>query len=420
MRRVAVTGVGAVTPLGLDSASTWEALVTGRSGIGRLETFDVTGFPVRIAGQVRGFRLTDTVPTTIGFRHLSRAGEFGVAAAWQALADAHLEPGAYAAERCGIAMGASVGRPDLQWLLDVGHARASSGNPLALVPYPPGDAIAYSQNIATAAMSRMFGASGPMIGISTACSGSGHAIGEAYRAIQEGDAVAMLAGGYDSLTTWTDVLGFSLLGALNADANEDPETACRPFDRHRAGFVLGEGAAVLVLEDLDAAHKRGATVLAEIVGYGSTLNAWRITDSPADGNGAIQAMEAALATSPHGSEIIDYVVAHGTGTHGNDASETMAIKKVFGARAYELMISSPKSMTGHLTSAAAALNTVAAIYAMRDQVVPPTANLTTPDPKLDLDYVPLIARRAPVGGALVNAFAFGGTNTSLALVPPEK
>jgi 3-oxoacyl-[acyl-carrier-protein] synthase II len=262
-------------------------------------------------------------------------------------------------------------------------------------------------------MARLSGFLGPMLGLSTACSGSGHAIGEAYRLIQDGDASLMLAGGFDSLTTWVDLLGFSMLGALTSAWNDDPERASRPFDADRSGFVIGEGAVAFVLEERSQAFARGATVLAELLGYHSTLNAYRITDSPPDGGGAISAMAGALAESGLGTDEIDYIVAHGTSTPGNDASETVAIKSVFGAEAQRLVISSPKSSAGHLTSAAAALNLLAAVGAIRDSVVPPTINLDTPDPRLDLDYVPKVARPMPVRSAMVNAFAFGGTNTSL-------
>lgn len=251
------------------------------------------------------------------------------------------------------------------------------------------------------------------MGVSTACSGSGHAIGEAFRAIQEGDATLMVVSGFDSLTSWMDVLGFSLLGALTDRYNDDPQAASRPFDGERSGFVLGEGGVLFVLEELESALARGARVHAEVLGYGSSLNAWRITDSPPDGSGAIESMARAIADAGVGTADIDYVVAHGTSTHGNDQSETVAIKKVFGDDAARLVISSPKSMAGHLTSAGAALNVLAAVGAIRESLVPPTINLTSPDRKLDLDYVPNTARERPVSHALINAFAFGGTNISL-------
>ncbi len=412
-RRVVVTGRGAVTPLGNDAVTTWQNLAAGRSGIGMLSTFDTDGFPVRIGGQVRGFHPDERIPAAIRWRHLSRAGRFGVAAAAEAIQAARVPVGGPPRERRGVAVGASVGRPDLQLLVDTGQLRMTTGNRQLFLRQPPHRTLEDSRNLPASAMAGMLRATGPMIGVSTACSGSGHAIGEAFRAIQDGDADLMLAGGYDSLTTWLDVLGFSLLGALASEYNDDPQRASRPFDARRSGFVLGEGAVDIVLEELEHARERGAEVLAEILGYGSTLNAWRITDSPPDGSGAIQAMENALLDAATETADIDYIVAHGTSTPGNDVSETTAIKKVFGDHAYQLMVSAPKSMAGHLTSAAAGLNMIAAIGAIQHSIVPPTVNLDTPDHGLDLDYVPNNARRAQVRTAMVNAFAFGGTNTVL-------
>ncbi|EIV94866.1 beta-ketoacyl synthase [Frankia sp. QA3] len=417
MRRVVITGAGAVTPLGNDAAGTWRGLAAGRSGIGPLTSFDTTGFPVRIGAMVKGFDPATAIPARVGRRHLSRVGQFGVAAAYEAQRSAGLDgpAGAVPPDERGVAMGASVGRPDLRTLLDIGELRASTGRPDAFVPRLPSSTLTDDQNVPLNAMARMFAATGPMIGVSTACSGAGHALGEAFRAIQEGDAQVMLAGGYDSLTTWLDLLGFSLLGALTDRHNDDPTRASRPFDADRSGFVIGEGAAAFVLEDLASARARRAPVLAEVLGYGSSLNAWRITDSPPDGSGAIQAMEGAVAESGLGTGGIDYIVAHGTSTHGNDMSETAAIKKVFGSDAHRLVVSAPKSMAGHLTSASLGLGVLAAIGAIRHSLVPPTINLDHPDRHLDLDYVPHTARRMPVGAALVNAFAFGGSNTSLVI-----
>ncbi|OBH00861.1 beta-ketoacyl synthase [Mycobacterium sp. E3247] len=412
-RRVVVTGMGAVTPLGNDAPSTWQGLVEGRSGVGQLTTIDTTGFEVTIAGEVKDFTLGDVVPSSVGLRHLLRPGTFGVAAAWEALRDAAVDKETYDSADMGVAMGACVDRPDLQWLVDVGALRDETGRDDAFIPYAPSDALAYSQNIAAAAMARMVDATGPMMGLSTACSSSGHAIGEAFRALQEGDATLMLAGGYDSLTTWLDVLCFNLLGALTKDYNDAPERASRPFDANRSGFVLGEGGIVVVLEELEAARARGARILAEILGYGTSLNAWRITDSPPDGSGAIESIQAAIADAGLEPADIDYVVAHGTSTPGNDLSETTAIKKVFGDAAERLAISSPKSMAGHLTAAAAGLSVLAAIGAINNSVVPPTINQEAPDRRLGLDFVPNTARERDVRYALVNAFAFGGTNVGL-------
>lgn len=412
-RRVVVTGVGAVTPLGNDAPSTWQGLAEGRSGVGQLTTIDTTGFEVTIAGEVKDFQLSDVVPRSVGLRHLLRPGAFGVGAAWEALRDAGVDKETYDGADMGVAMGACVDRPDLQWLVDIGALRDETGRDDAFSTYAPSDALAYSQNVASAAMARMLDATGPMMGLSTACSASAHAIGEAFRTLQEGDATLMLAGGYDSLTTWLDVLCFGLLGALTKEYNDDPQRASRPFDGNRSGFVLGEGGVVLVLEELEAARARGARILAEILGYGTSLNAWRITDSPPDGSGAIESMQGAIADAGLEPADIDYVVAHGTSTQGNDQSETTAIKKVFGDAAERLLISSPKSMAGHLTAAAASLSMLTAIGAINHGLVPPTINQETPDRRLGLDFVPNAARERDVRHALVNAFAFGGTNAGL-------
>ncbi len=415
MRRVVITGMGAVTPLGNDVETTWRNLVAGHSGVGPLTGFDVSGFPVRIGAEVRGFRLADHVPHLPEHRFLWRAGEFGVAAAEEALRRSAVAPGDYPQDDCGLAMGHSVGRPPLRHLADIGHLRATTGRADAFCRQSPADVLRANPNIPMNIMARRIGGTGPMISVSTACSGSGHAIGEAYRAVQEGDAELMLVGGYDSLTTWLDLLGFGLLGALTDQYNDAPERASRPFDDRRSGFVIGEGGVCFVLEELESARRRGAPILAEVLGYGSTLNAWRVTDSPPDGSGAVEVMQAAVAESGLRAEEFGLVVAHGTATPGNDRSETTAIRKAFGAHADELAVTAPKSALGHLTSASAALGVLVAVESIRHGIVPPTLNLEYPDRACDLDYVPGRARPARVRAAVVNAFAFGGTNTGLAI-----
>jgi 3-oxoacyl-[acyl-carrier-protein] synthase II len=411
--RVAVTGLGAVTPVGNDADTTWEALIAGRSGIGPITTFDAASFPVRIAGMVRDFDVRPCLPDPRLQRQLSRAARFGVAAADQAMRQAGAE-GAYEPAQCGIAMGASAGRPEEQELAQVMAAYQRSGGH-DILPQAPTSLLLRQQNVGSETVARRWQLRGPMIGVSTACSASTHAIGEAFRHIQEGDARLMVAGGYDALTTWLDVLGFTLLGALTDRYNNDPERASRPFAGDRTGFVLGEGAVALVLEDLEAARARGAHVLAEIIGYGSSLNAYRITDAPPDGGGPIHSMRRALDDARLAPAGVDCVIAHGTSTPGNDVCETVAIKEVFGTDAGRLAVTSPKSMTGHLTAASGALNALVAVRAMQTSTVPPTINLDTPDPKLDLDYVPNKARHMDVRAVVANAFAFGGTNGTLVL-----
>lgn len=414
--RVAVTGLGAVTPVGNDVDSTWRSMVAGRSGVGPISTFDASTFPIRIAASVKDFDLRPYLPDPRYGRHLSRAAGFGFAAADQAMRQAGAA-GAYAPEERGIAMGASAGRPEEQELVEVMAAYQRSGGH-DVIPQAPTSLLLRQQNVGVEAVARRWRLEGPMIGVSTACSASTHAIGEAFRQVQEGDAKLMVAGGYDSLTTWLDVLGFTLLGALAAGYNDDPEHASRPFDRDRVGFVLGEGAVALVLEDLDAARERGAEVLAELVGYGSSLNAYRITDAPPDGSGPILSMASALADAGLTPSDVDCIVSHGTSTPGNDVCETVAIREVFGPDAYRVAVSSPKSMTGHLTAASGALNALVGVRAIQTGTVPPTINLQNPDPKLDLDYVPNRARDMEVRAVLANAFAFGGTNGSLVLRRP--
>jgi 3-oxoacyl-[acyl-carrier-protein] synthase II len=417
-KRVAITGMGAVTPVGNDVDSTWKSLVEGRSGIGPIDTFDAETFKVRIAGMVKDFDVEPYLPDPQLKRFLSRAAGFGFAATAQALADAGIEPDTYPPQERGISMGTSVGRPELQELSDMLYTRQSSDYH-RLLPQSPASVLVRNANVGIASMALLADCQGPMISVSTACSGSAHAIGEAFRRIQDGDAKLMVTGGYDALTSYLDVLGFSLLGALTTDYNDDPQRASRPFDAERSGFVLGEGGIVVVLEDWDAARERGATIKAELVGYGSSMNAYRITDAPPDGSGPDLAMANALRDSGLGPDEIDYVVAHGTSTPGNDRCETAALKTVFGEHAYRLVISSPKSMTGHLTCGAGGLNLLAAMGAMRDGVVSPTINYEHPDPELDLDYVPNQARQMKVRAALVDTFAFGGTNACLVVRQPD-
>jgi 3-oxoacyl-[acyl-carrier-protein] synthase II len=418
IRRVAITGLGAVTPVGNDAETTWQSLVAGRSGIRKIDTFDAETFPVTIAGLVEGFDLAERVPESRARRHLSRAAGFGVAASLEALDDAGIDGNAYAPGEKGIAVGGSVGRPDLYELVEMSwQIKSSEGRDL--YRQAPSTVLLRDQNIAPASVARLADFEGPMITVSTACTASAHALGEAFRAVQDGDAKLMLTGGYDALTTWFDVIGFGLLGALTQHHADEPEKASRPFDKDRAGFVLGEGAIMAVLEDWESAQARGARIYAELLGYGSSMNAYRMTDPPPDGGGVTLAMDMAIKDSGLAPEAIDYVSAHGTSTHGNDKTETLAIKQVFGDHAEKLAISSVKSMTGHLTCAAGALNLLASVRAISDGVVPPTINLETPDPDCDLDYVPNESRKLDVSASLVNSFAFGGTNGCLVVAAPD-
>jgi 3-oxoacyl-[acyl-carrier-protein] synthase II len=380
----------------------------------RIDTFDAETFPVQIAGLVEGFDVALAVPDRRFRRRLSRAAGYGVAAALEAFESAGLSSAGYEPHERGIAIGASVGRPTLEELVDISWAlKESDGR--ALPRHAPSRVLERDQNLGVATIAGLTDSWGPVISVSTACTASAHSLGEAFRCIQEGDAKVMIAGGYDALTTWFDVIGFGLLGALTKEHADEPERASRPFDRDRSGFVLGEGAVVAVLEELDSARARGARIQAEVVGYGSTLNAYRMTDPPPDGGGVTLAIELALADSGLGTGDIDYVAAHGTSTPGNDVTESRALKQVFGEDVDRLAISSVKSMTGHLTCAAGALNLLAGVRAIGDGIVPPTINLENPDPSCDLDYVPNVARELRVRSVLVNSFAFGGTNGCLVI-----
>jgi 3-oxoacyl-[acyl-carrier-protein] synthase II len=417
VNRVVITGIGAVTPVGRDAATTWEGLREGRSGIQRIDYYDVSSFPVQIAGICSDFELSQ-LPDDAALEYLHRGERFGVAAAAEALRDAGCEPGTYSAEETGVALGGSVARPELQEFSDAFAVRKESDGH-SLHRFPAAQTLQNSQNTACAEVAKLAGADGPMIGVSTACTASAHSIGEAFRLIQDGEVRMMVAGGFDALTSWCDLLGFSLLGALTTEYNDDPEHASRPFDRDRSGFVLGEGSVVMVLEDQEGAEARGARVLAELRGYGSSLNAYRMTDPPPDGGGAVIAMNAALREAGLSTSDVDYVVAHATSTPAGDISETTAIKRVFGEESDRIVVTSPKSMTGHSTCAASALNLLAGIYAMRDGVVSPTINVDNQDPECDLDCVANEAREMDVGVVLVNGFAFGGTNGALCVTRYE-
>lgn len=414
MTRVVISGIGAVTPIGNDAESSWEAMKAGRSGVGPITTFDTTTYPVKIGGMCDGFDASAALPDSNVNRYLHRAERFGVAAAAEALATAGLHAGDYEPAQVGVSMGASVDRPTIQELSDVLATRAQSDGH-RLLRFAPSRALEISQTTGCARIAQLAGASGPMISISTACTASLHAIGEAYRRIQDGDVRVMVTGGYDALTSWLDVLGFALLGALTTEYNDDPERGSRPFERDRSGFVVGEGAVAFVLEDLDGARARGAKPIAELIGYAASLNAYRMTDPPPDGGGAVLAMRGAMREARVAPTDVEYVVAHGTGTPSGDVSETIGIKRVFGDHAKQLVVSSPKSMVGHTTCAAGALNVLAGILAIRDGVVSPTINYDTPDPELDLDYVGNVAREMDVRTVVTNGFAFGGTNGALCL-----
>jgi 3-oxoacyl-[acyl-carrier-protein] synthase II len=405
-RRVVVTGIGLVTPLGNDRASTWEAIVAGRSGAGPIAHFDASALPVRIAAEVKGF---DPL-AHLSAREARRLGAFthyAVAAAGEAISDAGLRVDQTNAERTGVFISSGIGGFDL---IEREHARLLDGGPERVSPFfIPG----YMPNMAAGFVSIRHGLKGPNSATATACAAGNHAIGESLRIIQRGDADAMVCGGAEGAVTPMCVSGFAAMRALSK-RNDAPETASRPFDRDRDGFVVGEGAGILLLESLDSALGRDARIYAEIVGYALTADAYHITKPDEAQAGVIGAMRLAIRDAGLEASDVDYVNAHGTSTPLGDVAETQAIKQVFGDHARRLMVSSTKSMTGHALGAAGGIEAALTVLALETGIVPPTINLTTADPACDLDYVPNVARKHAIATALSNGFGFGGTNATLA------
>ncbi|MBI3463384.1 MAG: beta-ketoacyl-[acyl-carrier-protein] synthase II [Planctomycetes bacterium] len=412
-RRVVVTGMGAVSPLGNDLATSWEAAKQGISGIGPITRFDARHWPARIAGEVRGFCVEPYLDPRQPDRStpIPRGTQMGLAAAVMAMQDAGLEGSAHDPARWGIAMGAMGSYIDLQTMSEW-RSMLCEHEPPRYPPLGENVSLGRPQVAVPRLLAQRWQAAGPNFEISTACAASAQALGTAMRVIQRGDADVMLAGGYDSPVQEVTILCFALLGAL-AKRNDEPQRASRPFDRDRDGFVMGEGAAVLVLEEFDHARRRGATIHAELAGYGTTMTTYHITDSVPDGTAPARAIALALEGAQVEPAQVAYVNAHGTSTLDNDRSESAAIRRVFGEHVARLAVSSTKSMTGHLVHAAGALEAAFTVLALRDQVAPPTLNYETPDPKCDLDYVPNVARQIAADVAASNSFAFGGNNAVL-------
>ena len=424
MSRVVVTGMGMVTPVGRDLESTWSSLREGRSGVGTISLFDASAFPTKIAAEVPGFDLSTYIDDAERWEEYSRNTQFALAAA--AMAVEHSGIGSYPSldrARFGVYLGSGEGQQDFPRFVDLVNRSAVGRGEGARV-----DTAAFTrqglgklhpireaeQEPGTPAghLASVFGARGPNANCLTACAASSQAIGEAVEVIRRGDADVMLSGGTHSMIHPFGVTGFNLLTALST-RNDEPTRASRPFDRERDGFILGEGSGMLVLESLEHARARGATIYGEVVGYGSTADAFRITDSHDEGRGAIACMREALADAGLDAEDVDYINAHGTSTSVNDSVETLAIKKTFGDAAYRVPISSTKSMMGHLIAAAGSVEAIVCLLSIRDGVVPPTINLENPDPDCDLDYVPHQSRRKAVDVALSNSFGFGGQNIAL-------
>ncbi len=407
MRRVVVTGLGAVTPLGPSVPALWEGLTAGRSGVGRITRFDAGRQRSQIAGEVKGFDPLQVMDKKDLLR-MDLFVQYALAASAQAVADAGLKVPDGTGERMGVIVGTGMG--GVPKLMESHHILMERGPERTILPYM---LPALIPNMAAGYISMRFGARGPNSAVSTACAAGSHAIGDAFRLIQRGEADVMLAGGSEGLITPIVFCGFDSLRALSA-RNDAPERASRPFDAGRDGFVMGEGAGLLVLEEREHALARGARIQAELCGYAMTADAHHPTAPAPDADGPARAMALALADAGFRPEAVDYVNAHGTSTPFNDANETLAIKRVFGPHAARLAVSSIKSMIGHLLGAAGAMAAISTVLTLREGVLPPTINYETPDPQCDLDYVPNTARRAPVRAALVNAFAFGGTNAVLA------
>ncbi|MBI4260998.1 MAG: beta-ketoacyl-ACP synthase II [Actinobacteria bacterium] len=402
-RRVVVTGIGPVTPVGTGVEEFWDALVSGRSGIAPIERFDASDLPVRIAGEVRGFEPTDWMEAKEAKR-TDRFTQFAVAAARLAWEDAGKPD--VASDRAGVIVSTGIG--GLETLL-AQHVVLLERGPGRVSPFMVPGLMA---NAAAGQVAMSLGLTGPNTCIVTACAAGAHAIGEAYRWIREGGAELMLAGGAEAATMPLTLAAFAQMQALTK--NPDPETASRPFDAQRDGFVLSEGSCVLVLETLDRAMERGAPIYAEVAGYGASADAFHITQPEPEGSGAALAIRRALADAGEEPSAVGYVNAHGTSTPLNDAAETRAIKAALGEAARTVAVSSTKSMTGHLLGAAGAAEGAATALALRDGILPPTIHYRTPDPDCDLDYVPNEARRADVALALSNSFGFGGQNAVIA------
>jgi 3-oxoacyl-[acyl-carrier-protein] synthase II len=404
-RRVVVTGVGLVCACGVGTEQTWTNLLAGRSGIGPISHFDPSAFDCRIAGEVHHFDPYQWVEK----KELKKMGRFiqlAIAAADFAMRMSNLEVTPEIADDSGVYISSGIGGFDV---IEREHNKLLQGGPGKISPFFIPAAIV---NLASGFISIRYGARGPNSATATACSASAHAVGDAFKIIQRGDATVMIAGGSEAAITPMGVGGFAAMRALSV-RNDEPTRASRPFDAQRDGFVVGEGAGVLILESLDYALKRGAPVLAELVGYGMAGDAYHITQPAENGDGAYRVMLRTLKDAHVGPEAVDYINAHGTSTPLGDSIETLAIKRVFGERARHVAVSSTKSMTGHLLGGAGGLEAGVSVLALRDQILPPTINYETPDPECDLDYVPNVARKAEVNYALSNSFGFGGTNASL-------
>jgi 3-oxoacyl-[acyl-carrier-protein] synthase II len=420
-QRIVITGMGSITPLGFSVEETWQNLLACKSGIRPLFLFEGQSFPTNFAAQVPDFDLGRYVRDTASFEKVGRNVRFAMAAGRMAMDDAGLVAGGFDRDRTGIYLGSGEGILDFISLANsiaAGTRADGTVDAAAFVRkgfelYDAMCELEQEPNMPANHLAAEFGIAGPVFSCLTACAASTQAIGESMDLIRTGRADVVLSGGTHSMIHPLGMTGFNLLTALSVDHKDEPWRASRPFDRDRAGFVLGEGSTILVLEELSHAQARGAKIWAEMVGFGSSADAYRMTDIHPDGRGPAAAMRGALEDAALSPDAIDYISAHGTGTQENDKVETLSVKKVFGPRAYQIPMSSVKSTLGHLIAAAGATELMTCVLAIRDQVLPPTMNLETPDPECDLDYVPNVPRKAKVEVCLSNSFGFGGQNDSL-------
>lgn len=404
-RRVVVTGMGMISPLGIGLEKNWEALCRGESGIGRISRFDPSDMSSQIAGEVKGFDPANYIEQK-EIKKMDTFIHYALAAAQMAMDDAGLKVEAENAERIGVLVGTGIGGlPAIEYY----HTRLLEKGSKRISPFFIPMVIA---NLPSGQIAIRFGAKGPNSAVATACATGSHAIGDAFKIIQRGDADAMIAGGTEATISPLGIGGFCAMKALSA-RNDEPQKASRPFDLHRDGFVMGEGAGIVILEELGFAIRRGVKIHGEVIGYGMSGDAFHMTAPCPDGDGAVRCMRMAIQNAGISPADVNYINAHGTSTKFNDEFETMAIKKVFGDLAYRIPISSTKSMTGHLLGAAGGIEAIISILTIVRGIIPPTINYECPDPECDLDYVPNKARKATVDVALSNSFGFGGTNACL-------
>ena len=418
-RRVVITGMGWVTPLGADIDQVWKALLEGRSGVGYISLFDASQFPTKIAAEVHHWSVAEVGEDPEDWKHQGRHTHFAVGAAKKAVADSGILDSPLDSSRFGVYLGSGEGQQDFHRFTQMMVAALEGGEwnlaqfmRKGLEVLHPISELEQEPNMPAGHLASLFGAEGPNLNCLTACAASSQAIGEAAEIIRRDEADVMLAGGTHSMIHPFGLTGFNLLTALST-YNEEPTKASRPFDRRRDGFVLGEGASMIVLEELEHAKRRGAKIYGELTGYGCTADAFRITDVHPEGRGAIRCMRLALEDAHLTGDQIDYINAHGTSTAINDRVETLAIKEVFGPQAYQIPVSSTKSMLGHLIAASGATELIICLLAIRDHILPPTINYEEPDPDCDLDYVPNVARPTPCRRAMSNSFGFGGQNVTL-------